>query len=252
MPVAKFHVSSETVTRVPRSWYWSTSYFVPPMPKSLHKLAQMARQCQNPCLICTSLLMDCIWIVKHTDDIWWCELWNKPLGWVITYSHHSSRTRDVFRKRSFEPETQSMKRSFEPNVIPNVALNQDYPNVTMGFKDQHPSPRGFKCYHGFQRSTSQPTWHWTKMIQMLPRTLNQDDPNVAKSFEPRLSKCCQELWTKIIQMLPRTRTILIDRFHRATAFAIRNMLPARIEKKKEKKEWKNKKTTILPALLEAV
>jgi hypothetical protein len=39
---------------------------------------------------------------------------------------------------------------------------------------------------------------------MLPRTLNQDYPNVAKNFEPRLSKRYQELWTKIIQMLPRT------------------------------------------------
>jgi hypothetical protein len=34
-------------------------------------------------------------------------------------------------KRSFEPEMHSMKGSLEPNVIPNVAFNQDYPNVTM-------------------------------------------------------------------------------------------------------------------------
>jgi hypothetical protein len=48
MPVAKFHFSFETASRIPRSCYWSASSFALPMSKSLHKLAQMARQCQNP------------------------------------------------------------------------------------------------------------------------------------------------------------------------------------------------------------
>ena len=65
-------------------------------------------------------------------------------------------------KRSFEPEMQSMKRSFEPNVIPNVALNHEYPNVTMD-------------------------------VSKDPVALNQDDPNVTKNVEPRLSKCYPEL-----------------------------------------------------------
>jgi hypothetical protein len=59
-----------------------------------------------------------------------------------------------------------MKRSFEPNVIPNVALNQDYPNVTMDV---------------------------SKINIPAHVALNQDYPNVTKNFEPRLSKRCQEL-----------------------------------------------------------
>jgi hypothetical protein len=51
-----------------------------------------------------------------------------------------------------------MKRSFEPNVIPNVALNQDYPNVTMDV---------------------------SKINIPAHVALNQDDPNVTKNFEPR-------------------------------------------------------------------
>ena len=65
MPVAKFHFSFETASRVPRSCYWNESSFVLPMSKFLHKLAQMTCQCKNPCLICTSSLMDRIGIVKH-------------------------------------------------------------------------------------------------------------------------------------------------------------------------------------------
>ena len=136
---------------------------------------------------------------------------------AVNQTQHSARTREYLWKEALNQRRNRWKEALNQMLYPMWLWTKIVQMLLWMF----------------QRSTSQPTWLWTKIIQMLPRTLNQDYPNVAKNFEPRLSKCRQELWTKIIQMLPRTlprtRTILIDRFHRATAFAIRNMLPARID-----------------------
>jgi hypothetical protein len=67
MPVAKFHFSFETASRVPRLCYYS--------------------QCQNlaygPHLSCE----------KHMDGIWWSEFWNKHI-------HHSARTEQEILNRT--------------------------------------------------------------------------------------------------------------------------------------------------------